>query len=239
MGLNDPLFINCSGTSQFSIAKGVTNYFAQTLNLHLHSTRMRSIVETGMQEALENGTITAQQKNAIENINGHDSATVRDYYLKKSRKRDADLAFEAFDLFDGTTNPQDDDAFDDNCYDALFQPAEENLEKSILDEFMNPENTVSKSVGSVEGVIGCKHPHFNQNETQLRAPWTKEEIEFVGNWCRTTIAAQPAWAKTIVAKCVKHIKASPSVREIFHPLHIYDSSRLRYAFDTFQKNQMK
>jgi hypothetical protein len=46
MGPNDPLFLNHSGTGSADMRKAVTSFFNQTLNLHITSTTLRSIVET-------------------------------------------------------------------------------------------------------------------------------------------------------------------------------------------------
>jgi hypothetical protein len=85
----------------------------------------------------------------------------------------------------------------------------------------------------VQGWAGCKHPDFNKSENQLRAAWTEYEVNYVGKWCEENSTLNPSWAKSIVSKCVKHIKATPEVREHFHPIHIFDSSRLRHGLETY------
>jgi hypothetical protein len=99
-GSNDPFFINFNGTAKFNIAKGLQNYFAQSLSLKITSTRMRAIIETSFEELLENGAISSAQKLSIENTVGHDGATARDYYVKRSRFKDTKNSFDAFDVFD-------------------------------------------------------------------------------------------------------------------------------------------
>ncbi len=54
---------------------------------------------------------------------------------------------------------------------------------------------------------------------------------------KKNIEANPAWEKTIVSKCTKYIKSTPAVREIFHPIHITDSTRLRHGLETFNKRR--
>ena len=238
MGPNDPLFINYSGTTQFDVSKGLTNYFSQMLNLHLHTNRMRSIVETEMQDLLEEGSITPMQKLAIENVNGHDSATTRDYYVRKKRKQDAINSLEAFSIFDA----KDDNEKDDSIYqdDALLDTLDDkDLFESCLETFLEEEEDPQDAFNSTSGVVGIKHPHYDPTATPLRVPWTDAEIDFVGNWCKTNIEANPAWEKTIVSKCTKYIKSTPAVREIFHPIHITDSTRLRHGLETFNKRQNK
>ena len=52
---DDPLFINFTGSGPFKVAKGLNNFFAQTLSLKITSTRIRAIVETNFQDLVENG----------------------------------------------------------------------------------------------------------------------------------------------------------------------------------------
>jgi hypothetical protein len=58
----------------------------------------------------ENGTISLEVKNAVNNINGHSSATTRDYYLKKTQFQSVKVSQEAFDFTPRPTlssNPND------------------------------------------------------------------------------------------------------------------------------------
>lgn len=250
MGPDDPLFINYSGTSKFDVSKGVTNYFSQMLDLHLHTNRIRSIIETEMQDLLEEGSITPIQKHAIENVNGHDSATTRDYYVKRKRRQDAQNSFDAFDIFDASIEQGNDQTefpndasqqVTSNAQNALPQyetALDDSYLRSLLDDLVyDIPNENKNEQGTSSGVVGSKHPYFDPLGNQLRAPWTDEEIDFVGNWCIKNIQANPAWEKTIVARCTKYIKSTPAVREIFHPLHISDSTRLRYGFEAFNKTK--
>jgi hypothetical protein len=251
MGLDDPLFINYGGTAKYDIAKGVRNYFSQTLNLHLHTNRIRSIVETQMQDLLEEGIITPLQKSAIEHVNGHDSETTRDYYVKKKRKQDAHNAFKAFDIFDanvGHVGRPIDDTFETSVDNHFETSVDSNFEtpfddslllESFLEDYVDVQEPMQLQVTQNCGVIGCKHPHFDALGSQMRAPWTEEEVDFVGNWCTKNILDHPEWEKTIVSKCTKYIKSTPAVRELFHPLHVTDSSRLRHGLEVYYKKQKK
>jgi hypothetical protein len=92
-------------------------------------------------------------------------------------------------------------------------------------------------MNTISGIIGSKHPHFDPSGNQLRATWTEAEIDFVGNWCNKNIQDNPAWEKTIVSRCTKYIKSTPAIRELFHPIHISDSTRLRHGLEAFNKKR--
>jgi hypothetical protein len=48
LGDNDPMFINFGGTGSYKIRQSVPKFFMRTLNLHINTTTIRSIVETTM-----------------------------------------------------------------------------------------------------------------------------------------------------------------------------------------------
>jgi hypothetical protein len=48
LGDNDPMFINFGGTGAYKIRQSVPKFFMRTLNLHINTTTIRSIVETTM-----------------------------------------------------------------------------------------------------------------------------------------------------------------------------------------------
>lgn len=243
----DPLFITFTGSGKFNVAKGLSNFFAQTLSLKITSTRIRSIVETNFQDLVENGSISSLQKHAIENVNGHDGQTTRDYYLKRRRLSDAKNASDAFNIFDQLNGVSDDfvdeldfvnDLFDDTFLDnnateiPLLIPTAEAATDVVI-----PHN-VTHNVALV-GIVGCKHPEFNKSENQMRAVWTDYEINFVGKWCEQHKLSNPAWAKCILSKCTSFIKSNVKIREFFHQLHIFDSSRLRHGWEQYKLRKNK
>lgn len=238
---DDPLFISFTGT-KYNVAKGLSTFFAQTLSLKITSTRIRAIVETSFQDLLDDGAITTLQKHAISNVNGHDSQTTKDYYLKRSRLNDAQNSFEAFNIFDELHNVFDEEfstsaASDDNITELDTQQSEPSApalsnQSSCLELLSIKSNDLPP-----KGFIGCKHPYFNKSENQMRAPWTEYEIDFVGKWCETNIINNPTWSKSILSKCCKYIKTNPEIREHFHQLHIFDSGRLRHGWETYQKKK--
>jgi hypothetical protein len=255
-GRDDPLFINFTGTGKYNIAKGLSNFFALSLGLKITSTRIRSIVETCFEDLLDDGAISKVQRHAIQNVNGHDGQTMRDYYLKKSRRKDAKNASDAFDIYDdvnGIINNVDSSVdYDSANFDNI---AEEtmmnlNLENFFMDEIEANRNECDNLIQSdisydevfpetnqaslpTTGIVGCKHPDFNKSENQMRASWTDFEIETVGKWCEENKITNPKWSKSILSKCVKYIKSDAKLREYFHQLHIFDSARLNHGWKVY------
>ena len=189
-GRDDPLFINFNGTGKYNIAKGLSNFFALSLGLKITSTRIRSIVETCFEDLLDDGTISKVQRHAIQNVNGHDGQTMKDYYLKKSRRQDAKNAFDAFDIYDEVNGINN---FDSSANLENF-PAmiDMDLENDLMDEMESNMDCLNNLVEGdkshdaslpITGIVGCKHPEFNKSENQMRATWTDFEIEKVGKWC--------------------------------------------------------
>ena len=90
------LFVNSAGEKDTNIGRSVTYFFGRTLNLHITTTAIRSLIETNAEDALQSSRITTTDRIAISNMNGHSSQTVRDYYLKQSTERNVKNAIRAF-----------------------------------------------------------------------------------------------------------------------------------------------
>ena len=90
------LFVNSAGEKDTNIGRSVTYFFERTLNLHITTTAIRSLIETNAEDALQSNRITTKDRIAISNMNGHSSQTVRDYYLKHSTERNVTNAVRAF-----------------------------------------------------------------------------------------------------------------------------------------------
>ena len=262
-GHDDPLFINFAGTGPYNVAKGLSNFFAQSLGLKITSTRIRSIVETCFEDLLDNGAISTAQRNAIQNVNGHSSQTMKDHYLKKSRRQDAENAFVAFNVYDdlnGIINENLEVSDLGNDLNSFFENEMEFAGMETLNDSQTQNdlavypisvvaaNTTLAGVNQSEvisdtnmlsGVVGCKHPDYKKSEKQLRASWTDFEIQTVGQWCEQNKIVNPKWAKCILAKCVQHIKNDPKLREHFHEFHIFDSGRLRHGWEAYLNKKKK
>jgi hypothetical protein len=93
---SDPLFLSYDNTP-LRVGRYVTRFFKRTLNLHITTNSIRSIVETSAEDLHLSGVISNEERNSILNINGHSNATMRKYYLKRNRERDITHATEVFD----------------------------------------------------------------------------------------------------------------------------------------------
>ena len=93
-------FVDYHGVGYTSTAVGhlVTQFFRTALGIHINTTNIRSLAEIMAKKAHDAGVITNVQRDAVQHINGHSSATTTDYYLRQSRMQDAingQAAFEA------------------------------------------------------------------------------------------------------------------------------------------------
>ena len=84
-------------------------------------------------------------------------------------------------------------------------------------------------VGYYHAVWGAQHPDI-QKVGAKRAVWSLAEKE----WIRLWIEQHPEKV-TGYAKCLADINADPSARDIFHPLHVLDSKRIRSGFEAVLK----
>jgi hypothetical protein len=203
------------------------------------------------------GVITPEQRESISNINGHSSSTTKDYYVKLSRHDDVSNTVNAFDAFQSQyASPSKESIIykDQQCtsykdenidWKALFDDGENcnimdsvNLFDSNVAMQINPYTSIQPlplpvaTLNLNEGIIGLKHP--DQNEKARKAKWTDEEVDIVGEWCLSTLQSKPEWGPCIISKCLSHIMKNKSIREVFHPIHIASSARLRYGYDKYR-----
>ena len=96
---------------------------------------------------------------------------------------------------------------------------------------------MSSASSSDYGTVGLKHPDINTDCKKLRATWTQDEINYVGVWCTEYLLRRPEWAGKIVAECRNNILGDKAIRELFHPIHLASSGRLKYGYDAWKKMQ--
>lgn len=65
--------------------------------VYITTNNIRSIVESAAESLLRQGRISSSARTAIQNVNGHSSAIVRDYYLKEDRTADVYQARSVFE----------------------------------------------------------------------------------------------------------------------------------------------
>jgi hypothetical protein len=80
---------------------------------------------------------------------------------------------------------------------------------------------------------GTEHPDYGIT-TKGTAIWTDAEKQFLGQWCTNYRTNYPE-VKSVVAKCLHHIRTNPSAIKIFHKHHILNSARLRNGVRQYEK----
>jgi hypothetical protein len=201
------------------VGRYVTRFFKRTLGLHITTTIIRCIVETSTEELHENGTVSNSERNSILNVNGHKMNTMKKFYLKKSRVKDV---CHVADVFDKIVPNHEFNASPLNVsYDSPLQ----------IKDIYNIRNSTFENVNNIneDFTPGRKHNHIGS--PNFRIPWTQDEINFVGNWCK-----EHKDANNIVAKCLEYIRNDKEALEIFHPNHIFDSGRLRHGYDMWKRH---
>ena len=80
--------------------------------------------------------------------------------------------------------------------------------------------------------VGLLHPSIaNSGRT---VPWTDTELNIVGTWCKQYRSQHPG-NSNVVAACLRYILNDHDVRQHFHPHHVMDSARLRWAHDKYNR----
>ena len=94
----DPFFLTREGQEMTSrdLSYCYSRFMHQHLNKHVTTTGYRSLVQTTAEEAMEQGTISPAQRAAFHTINGHSSATCKQFYIRKSAVNAANTAMQAF-----------------------------------------------------------------------------------------------------------------------------------------------
>lgn len=81
------------------VRHAVTRFFRRSpLGFGVTTTAIRTLVETKVEKLYRQGAVSYDQRVAISNISGHNSATVRLHYLMQDRLEDTRLASEVFSV---------------------------------------------------------------------------------------------------------------------------------------------
>lgn len=111
-------------------------------------------------------------------------------------------------------------------------PDVEEAESAVLDPVVPPPTALQWAPsGYCHTIWGQQHPDFEKT-TAKRAVWSIAEKEWIQRW----IQAHPGRETGGYAKCLQDIRADPSARCLFHPLHVLDSSRIRSGFEAAMKD---
>lgn len=180
-----------------------------------------------MHQAFQRGLVTKDQKAAVNDLNGHSSQIVQDYYLLTDQQANVAAAGKAFDkLYNDSTDINEDtndgDGNDDN-----------DDEDSMLKVKSKPV-APAVNLQTRYNDWGVKHPNRNVANNK-RVKWSDEEIGYIRAFYYRTIKVNPEAEKTIVSRCLRAIQGDSKARAIFHRNHTLTSARLRHGYRIFQK----
>jgi hypothetical protein len=244
----EPLWLTYTGEKELDVGRLVTSFFTRTCGLSVTITAIRSLVETTVHKMHKEGKITDAQRMAVQNINGHSSETTKAYYLLEDRADDVLCSRGVLaDDLDAAIGELAADLHDDDLEAHLHaEPAHlpvplplplpgsaaspASVRTGMIQAPRNP-----RSFTQLPQLIdwGTSHPDY-QNERKDTAIWTYEEKSFLGRWCSEYRAAYPE-VKSVVAKCLQHIRTNPVAIRIFHKHHTLTSARLRNGLRQFEK----
>ncbi len=127
------------------VRHSVTRFFRRSpLGFGVTTTAIRTLVETKVEKLFRLGAVTYDQRVAVSNISGHNSATVRMHYLMQDRLEDTKLAGEVFNVIMKDTQPVADPMDDQTPYldftqasDSLPLDATDSTEEICGDHLMD------------------------------------------------------------------------------------------------------
>jgi hypothetical protein len=123
-----PLWVDISGSKYSADALGrfMTAFFNKSLNLHITSTTIRSLMETHADKMMKRGEITEEERTAVMTINGHSSSTTRNYYIRQDRAANVRNSRAIFGRVPETENTQSRSVSTDTGNNNLLQLGQEN-----------------------------------------------------------------------------------------------------------------
>ena len=225
---NDPeslLLVSYDG-SEIRVGRMVTRFFKRTLNLHVTTTTIRSMVETKAEELEAEGSISGAQRKSVLDVNGHSSATAKRFYLYKNREADI-MHVSTVHSKMVAEHDEDDKDFD---FTYAFND-EEDIECDIPVTVLAPAPAVDQVHTPSTGTL---HPDYMSPTRKRRFTWSNEEMGFVGDWCD-----RHSHLPNVYASCLKVIKADSELIKIFAPNHIESSTRLRNGYDAYLQRKNK
>ena len=234
---HETLLLNFSGQPYIDIGKELTRFFVHSCNLHITSTRIRSIVETAAEEMYRQGDISLRTRKSVEAINGHTSATVRNFYLQMDRTADvhsartffADISQAAGSAIVSASNETQREGDDDNSTN-LF-----GIRVPRLDSNSAPVATTTwaQRESSKHLDWGTSHPEYHRLGVR-KVKWSDQELDYIEQWIDNDVQGDTNIA---VSRCLTAIRLDPQAVPIFHSHHILNSTRLRNGFDSAMKRK--
>ena len=93
----DPLFITYAGAPHKLLGQAMASFFVPK-DLWITPTTVRKLMEMEAHKRYVNGELSLAEKQAVEDVNGHSSATVKDYYQYTSMSDQLNLAVKALNF---------------------------------------------------------------------------------------------------------------------------------------------
>lgn len=189
---DDPLWLNCYGHAELKIGKRVSEFFRKSLQLHITTTAIRSLVETTMDAMHRRGEISNEEKFAVHKINGHTSGVAQDYYVQQDRANDVFHARQAFARLGGGSSSTFDEPRNHSSKssaDGDYYEGNDDYEVAIEEEYADPENSGSGSgiINSGSGTLPLPLPLLPM------LPHQEEYAGMVANWQQNDDLAAADW----------------------------------------------
>lgn len=196
------------------------------------------MTETEADEMYDCGKISAGARKAVSNINGHSDLTVKNYYVKKRRRQDAEVGQEMFDVL-SMENPlssdnwfrEGDDIYDNQSLHSKDKSTNRNTSNNVHHNHIQLPSPNKLELQSPlhrnwqpDIIWGQDHPECNSSKTRIT--WSDEENQYIRNWWMTNGLQS---STNIASKLLAHIKRDPAAHRIFHPNHTLDSARMRHG----------
>ena len=219
------------------------------MQLHLTTTHIRALVETTATDLCDEGKIDARQRKAVSNINGHSSATVDKYYMKRSRKHDVEHGKKMFEVpsankpfmndryISNQTRSSDNDDNDD-IYDRYNSNQDESSDNDPIIEWdfgsstKNQPFTGKKVCVENNNMWGRLHPQYAADTQRIK--WSDQEKNYIRRWLEN---AGQGSSQHRVKDLLDHIRKDEHARAIFHVNHIVDGTRLRHGIRTVEDDE--
>jgi hypothetical protein len=210
-------------------------YFKSYHQLHITTTNIRKLTETEADAMYDNGQISAVAKKAVSNINGHSDQTVKNYYVKKKRRQDAEDGQEMYNVL-SMDNPLSSDGWftmsDSYEHEEWNHPPESTVSNmSVSDDHQVDHQQVQLPSPRKQHLQsptqerwGEDHPEFNSPKSRIA--WSDEENKYIREWW---IKSGSNCVSNVASKLLAHINKDENAHRIFHPNHTLDSGRIRHG----------
>jgi hypothetical protein len=196
----------------------------------------------------DEGKIDARQRKAVSNINGHSSATVDKYYMKRSRKHDVEHGKKMFEVLSAnkpfmndrydSNQTQSSDNDDNDIYDRYNSNQDESSDNDpiIKWDFGSSANnqplTGKKKFIENNNMWGRLHPQYAADTQRIK--WSDQEKNYIRRWLEN---AGQGSSQHRVKDLLDHIRKDEHARAIFHVNHIVDGTRLRHGIRTVEDEE--